>query len=234
MYNRHMNKYSLTLTKRTVIGKQLKKLRKQGILPGNIYGKDIESTAIQLPIKEFDAVYKEAGSSSVVEVELEGKKRPTLIHNLQYDYVNHKPLHADFFQVNLKEKVKTTVPVDLIGEPKAVTDKLGLLLQTLNDVEVEALPTDLPERLEVDVTHLAEVGQQVKVSDIKKLPGVTLVTDGEQIVANIGELVAPEAEEQAVEEAAASEEAKLESTGSETKEETATTTDKSSEQKTDA
>lgn len=198
-----MNSYSLTVTKRTVFGKQLKKLRKEGILPGNIYGKDIESAAVQLPLKEFEKIYDEAGSSSVVEITFEGKKRPTLIHNLQYDYVNHLPLHADFFQVNLKEKVKTTVPVELIGEPKAVTDKLGLLLQTLSTVDIEALPTDLPEKVEIDVTHLAAVGDQVKVSAIKKLPGVDMLTEEEQVVANIGELVAPEKEEPVVEEASA-------------------------------
>lgn len=197
-----MNKYSVKVAKRTVFGKQLKKLRKEGILPANIYGKDIESTAVQLPTKEFEKIYDEAGSSSVVEVEFEGQKKPTLIHNLQYDYVNHIPLHADFFQVNLKEKVKTTVPVELMGEAKAVTDTVGLLLQTLNEVEVEALPTDLPESVEINVTNLAAVGDQVKVSDIKKITGVDILTDAEQVVANIGELVAPEKEEPVEEEAA--------------------------------
>ena len=226
-----MNNYSLTVTKRTIFGKKLKQLRKEGILPANIYGKDIESTAVQLPLKEFEAIYKDAGASSVVDVEFEGKKRPTLIHNMQYDFLNNIPLHADFFQVNLKEKVKTTVPVELTGEPKAVTDNLGLLLQTLNEVEVEALPTDLPEKVTVDVTYLAEVGQQVKVSDIKKLSGVDILTDAEQVVANIGETVAPEAEAQAVEEAAASEEASAEGAEEQPKQESETSEKPQKEQK---
>ena len=227
MYNTYVKKYTLQVTKRAVFGKKLKKLRKEGILPGNIYGKDLASTAVQLPLKEFENVYQQAGSSSVVEVEFDGQKRPTLIHNLQYDYVSHMPLHADFFQVNLKEKVTTTVPVELVGEPKAVTDKVGLLLQTLNEVEVEALPADLPEHVVIDVTHLTEVGQQVKVSDIKKLPGVAIVTDAEQVVGSIGELVTQEAEEQAAQEEVAAQVAAGEETGAE--DETPSTEEKPTE-----
>lgn len=202
-----MKKHEVKVTKRTVFGKQLKKLRREGVIPANIYGKDMESVAVQLPLKTFEDLYKEVGSSGVVEVDLDGDKRPTLIHNLQYDYVNHTPLHADFFQVNLKEKVKTTVPLHVVGEPFAVTEKLGLLLQSVNEVEVEALPTDLPEHVEVEVSQLSEVGQNVTVSDIKKLDGVEILTDPNQVVASIGELVTAEAEEQAAEEAAAAEEA---------------------------
>ncbi len=205
-----MNKHTLKVEKRELTGKKVKKLRKQGLLPGNIYGKGIESTSVQTNIKDFEAVYKETGASGLVELELGSEKRPVLIHKVQMNYLTNTPVHADFYQVNLKEKVKTMVPVVLTGEPKAVADKLGLLLQTLNEIEVEALPADLPENIEVDVTHLAAVGDQITVADVKKPAGIDILTEGEQVLAKIDNLVSKEAEEQAAAEAAASEEAKTE------------------------
>lgn len=200
-----MKKHSLKVTKRTVFGKKLKKLRREGILPANIYGKDVKSTAIQVPYKDFEVVFKEAGETGIVEIAVDGETRPTLIHNVQYDYVTHNPVHADFYQVNLKEKVTTKVPVIVTGEPKAVADKLGLLLQTLNEVEVEALPSDLPENIEIDVTHLAAVDEAVTVADLKKPTGVDIITPAEEMVAKIAELVTKEAEAEAAAETAAAE-----------------------------
>ena len=199
-----MQKHSLKVTSRDVLGKKVKKLRREGILPGNIYGKGIDSVAVQVPLKEFQAVFKETGETVLVELTLDGKIRPVLIHNLQLDYVSHKPVHADFFQVNLKEKVKTMVPLVIVGEPKAVTDKLGMLLQPLSEVEVEALPADLPENIEVDVTHLAAIDEGITVGGLKKPAGVEVLTDPEQMVVRIAELVSKEAEEQAAADAAAS------------------------------
>jgi len=201
-------KYSLSVEKRDLAGKKAKKLRKQGILPANIYGKNIKSTSVQLPLKEFEIVYKQAGETGLVELSLDKKIHPVLIHQVQRDYVSHALIHADFFQVNLKEKVKTMVPVEVVGEAKAVADKIGLLLQILNEVEVEALPTDLPEKLEVNVAHLAAVNDQATVADIKVPTGVTILTGAEETVAKISELISKEAEEQAAAEAAAAAAAK--------------------------
>lgn len=205
-----MQKHTLKVEKREIFGKKLKPLRKTGILPGNIYGKDIKSEAVQLPLKEFQAVYDQVGSSGVVYLELDGKEHPVLIHALAYDYVKNMPLHADFFQVNLKEKVKTMVPLHVVGEPKAVTDKVGMLMQPVSELEVEALPTDLPEAIEINVEDMAEVGQSKKVSDITKHGNYDILTDAEQVVVSIAELVSQEAEEQAAEEAAAAEAASTE------------------------
>ena len=200
----------LVVEKRLVLGKKIKKLRKQGILPANIYGKDIKSVAVQLPYKEFNVVFKETGETGLVDVELDKVIRPVLIHNVQYDHFTRDPLHADFFQVNLKEKVKTMVPVVVVGEPKAVADKIGLLLQPVSEVEVEALPEDLPEKIEVDVEHLATIDEQIMIEDLKLPTGVTVLTDSSQVVAKIAELVTKEAQEQAEKEAKEAEEAKAE------------------------
>lgn len=206
-----MKRLKLTVEKRKVTGKKVKKLRREGILPANIYGKDIKSLSVQLPQKEFEKVFKEVGETGLVDVQLNGELKPSLIHNVQMDYLHNLPLHADFFQVNLKEKVKTMVPIKVLGEAKAVSDKLGLLLQPLSEVEVEALPTDLPEYIEVNVTALAAVNDQMAVSDIKVPTGVTILTDPSQVVVKIGELVSKEAQAQAAAEAQAAEAAKAES-----------------------
>lgn len=203
-----MKRHKLAVEKRKIVGKKVKKLRYEGFLPANIYGKSIKSLSVQVPYKEFEKVYKEAGETGIIDVEVGGKVRPSLIHNVQQDYYNHKLLHADFFQVNLKEKVTTMVKVITVGIPKAVSEKLGLLLQPLSEVEIEALPTDLPDKIEVDVKQLAEVNAQITVGEIKAPLGVTILTDPTQVVAKIGELISKEAAAQAAAEAAAAETAK--------------------------
>lgn len=200
-----MQKHSLAVEKRTLFGKKVKKLRKEGLLPGNVFGKDFASEAIQMPTKAFLDLFEQVGHSGLVEVKLDGKVVPTLIHEVTYDHVNQVPLHVDFHKVNLKEKVRANIPVVLVGEPQAVTEKLGLLMQNLHEVEVEALPADLPENVEIDVTHLAQVGESVRVSDIKVSADVAVLHEPEQEIARIAELVSREAEEQAAEEEAAAE-----------------------------
>ena len=183
----------LVVTKRTILGKKVKNLRKEGVFPANIYGKDIKSSSVQMPYKDFDQIYKEAGSTGIVNVEFEGKLIPSLIHSVQTDYHNN-PLHADFFKVNLKEKIKTMVPLLFVGEPKAVSDKLGLLMEILHEVEVEALPEELPENVEVNVEPLSAIDQQITVADLKAPAGVEILTDSGQVVAKIAELVVEEPE----------------------------------------
>lgn len=205
-----MKRQKLAVQPRKVLGKNVKKLRKEGFLPANIYGKDVKSTAVQVAFKDFEKIFKEAGETSLIDVELDGALRPVLIHNVQHDHLTRLPLHADFYQVNLKEKVKTMVPIVIIGEPKAVADKLGVLMQPLSEIEVEALPADLPENIEAKVEHLAAVGDQVTIADLKAPSGVEILTDTAQVVAKIDELISKEAQEQAAAEAAAAEAAKAE------------------------
>lgn len=203
-----MKKISLAVTPRKVLGKKVKKLRKEGLLPANIYGKDVKSEAVQLPEKDFLNTFKEVGETGLVELQLDGQVRPVLIHNVQYEVLTHAPLHADFYQVNLKEKVKTKVTLIFVGEPAAVTNKVGILLEQLSEIEIEAFPTDLPENIEVNVEKLANVDEQITVADIKAPAGVTVLSDASQVVAKIGELITKEAAEQAAAEAAAAEAAK--------------------------
>lgn len=199
-----MKHEKLKVEKRKVLGKNVKKLRRDGVLPANVYGKDIKSTAVQLPIKEFSTVYAQAGETGLVDLDLAGTIIPVLIQNV-YKNFRGSYLHADFFKVNLKEKVKANIPLEVIGEPKAVTEKIGILMNIISEVEVEALPTELPEKIEVNVEHLTNIDDQITVADLKVSAEVTVLTDPNQVVSKIGELVTKEAQEQAAQEAAAAE-----------------------------
>lgn len=184
---------------RTVFGKQVKKLRRVGIMPASIYGKGIPSVSFQVKTADFQALYKEVGETGLVDVEIEGKARPALVKNIHWDYRTRTPMHADFYQVNLKEKVKTMVPVTIIDEAQAVTEELGMMMNQVSEVEVEALPENLPDQLEVSVVHLAAVDDQITVADLKAPEGVTILTEPTQIIVKIAELVAPEPEPEAEE-----------------------------------
>lgn len=184
----------LVAEKRTLLGKKVKKLRREGLLPANVYGKGLASIALQVKTDDFKDIYKQVGETGIVDLKVDDSTKPVLIKNLQMHFKSHTLLHADFYQVNLKEKIKAMIPVTTAGEPKAVAENAGILLHTLSEVEVEALPDNLPEHLEVSVEHLAEVGDSVTVGDIKAPEGVTILTDPHQTVANIGELTVAEPE----------------------------------------
>lgn len=192
-----MKKHTLHAKSRTETGRKVKHLRLQGLIPANIYGKQVESTPVTLTEEEFVSVYGEAGESSLVEVALDGSVRPVLIHDVQRHPVTWKTLHVELYQVNLKEKVQTKVPLSFIGESKAETDKIGVVLKPLSEVEVEALPADLPEHIDVDISSLNAVGDELHVADIHAPSGVTILSDATLLVANVGELVSKEAEAQA-------------------------------------
>jgi len=207
-----MKREILTAEKRTITGKQVKHLRRKGILPANMFGKGMKSTSLQLQLTDFEKVYNEVHETGLVDLTVDGETHPVLIQNIHIQPITHVPLHADFFKVNLKEKVKATIPVIGIGEPKAVTDKIGVLLQSLSEVEVEALPADLPENIEISVEELAQIDDSLTVGDLKVPTGVEILAEPAEMIFRIGELVSEEAEELAAEEEAAAEAASEEST----------------------
>lgn len=200
-----MKRESLSAEKRTITGKQVRHLRREGILPANLFGKGLKSTSLQLPLKSFQEIYKKVHETGLVDLEVEKEIHPILIQNVQINPSTHEPIHADFFQVNLKEKVKASIPIIAVGEPKAVTDKVGVLLQPLSEIEVEALPADLPEHIEVNVEKLAQIDESISVDELKAPAGVELMAEPTEMVFRIGELVSEEAEELAEEEAAEAE-----------------------------
>ena len=205
-----MKKYTLHGEKRELVGRKVKNLRAKGVVPATVYGKKIPSENIAINASDFLKMYASAGETGLVELTVGSVVSPVLVHTVQKHAVTSELLHVEFYQVDLKEKVHTKVPVVLIGDSVAVAEKKGVLLTISTEVEVEALPAELPEKIEVDVTGLAEVDQELKVSDLKVPQGVTVLTDQEVIVVKVGELVSKAAEEQAAAEEAAAESATAE------------------------
>lgn len=197
---------TLTVKPRKVFGRKVKKLRQEGVLPANLYGKKIKSQALELPKADFLKIYERVGETGLVDLKIGSQTRPVLIHNLQLHPVTEEPLHADFHQVSLKEKTTADVPIEIRGEAPAVEQKKGILIQPLDEIEVEALPTDLPEKFVVDVSKLAEVDQAITVADLdydKKK--VEVLVDPSEIVAKINPLEEEEVAPPPVEEVAAEE-----------------------------
>lgn len=199
----------LIAEKRKVVGRKVKSLRKEDLLPANIYGKKVKSLAVQLNLKLFLDAYGETGETGIVKLKIKDEKtpRPVLIHNVQLDPVTDQPLHVDFYQVDLKEKVTTEVPIELVGESPAVKGKIGILIQPLTEVEVEALPAELPDKLELDVSSLEKVDDVVSVADLKVPKGVKVLVLEKEVLAKIEPLaeeeeIAPSPEEVPVEEVA--------------------------------
>lgn len=161
-------KLVLASVKRTVVGRKVKSLRLQGLVPANVFGKKVKSLALSVKSLEFRKVFSKAGATGIIYLEIEGEKeaRPVLVSSTQKSPLKGTLLHIDFRQVDLTQKVKAEVPVKIIGESLAIKDKNGVLVVVLSKVMVEALPADLPEVLEVSIQGLTEIGQSVHVSDI--------------------------------------------------------------------
>lgn len=202
-----MDRPKLKVEKRIITGRKVKSLRKEGLLPANVYGKKIASQALQVPVKEFLVVYEKVGETGLVELNIDNEIKPVLITNLHTHPVSDLPLHADFRQVDLKEKIQAAVPVEIAGESPAEKSGAGILVQQLNEIEVEALPTDLPEKFVVDVSKLENVDDAIAVKDLSvDRSKITILVEEEQIVVKVeplaAEEVAPVPEEAPVEEGA--------------------------------
>jgi len=192
----------LTVVPREVLGKKVKVLRRAGLTPANIFGHHVESLAIQVSTDELKHVLRTAGRNDIVYLRLDGQEaRPTFVRAVQQNPVSDAILHVDFLQISLKEKVRLDVPLHLVGLAPAVDRLGGIMVHGLDHVTVDALPTDVPSFIEIDVSGLEEIGDAVKVADLPIPEGVTVLTDMEQVVAK----VAPPAVEVVVEEEAAAE-----------------------------
>ncbi len=180
-----MQEVVLKTSKRQLYGKALKAVRSQGLVPGVVYGQGKDATSIQADERALDKAYHQAGTSKLVELNIEGEDKPknVLFHDVQLDPITDKILHFDFYTVRMDEKIKTEVPLHFEGEAPAVYNLNAMLLQPLESVEIEALPKDLPENITVDLNGLEEVGQEITVGDLNIPSGVTVLNDPDQLVA---------------------------------------------------
>lgn len=187
-----MTQLPLTVAKRTISGKKVKKLRAQGKIPANVFGKNTKSMGVEVGGDLFAKIYDEAGETKVIELTVGDEKKPVLIQNVQVHPVTATILHVDFRQVDLREKIKAQIPIELTGESPVITEKSGVVLQLLNEIEVEALPTELPEKIEVDTTKLLKVGDVIIVSELSLPKSVAVLESPDSEVVKVAELVVEE------------------------------------------
>ncbi len=185
-------KIELNAQVRSAIGGGLGKLRNEGYIPGVLYGKGQESIALQVPIKDFNKALESAGESTLVYLNMDGKVFPTIIHDVARDPIKDSILHADFYKVRLDEKIKAMVPVAFEGESPAVKDLGGIFVRNINELEVEALPQDLPHEITIDISGLKAFGDQVLIKDVKLPEKVELTASLDDIVATIQEPISEE------------------------------------------
>ncbi len=171
----------LKAKKRDIIGKKVKNLRDQGFLPAVIYGEKVQSQAVSIPYTDFEKAYREAGESAIITLDVEGTPYNVLISDVRRDPLKGKPLHADFYAVRMDRALRAKVPLVFTGESSAVKEG-GILVKVAQELEVEALPKDLPRELTVDISGLASFEAKLAVRDVPLPAGVKMVSDANDTI----------------------------------------------------
>lgn len=178
-----MTDFTLQIEPRQTNGKHNKRLRRAGVMPAVLYGKNVPAVSLQLNMQEFVKVFRLAGTSSLVTLSGAGKTPvKVLMRQMKLDPVTLHPQHIDFYQINMKEKIRTEVPLEFVGASPAVEDLDGKLVHSLDSVEVECLPDDLVPHIEVDISSLAEFDQAIHVKDLVIPAGIEVLTDADLVI----------------------------------------------------
>jgi large subunit ribosomal protein L25 len=176
----------LDVQPRTVLGKKVKQLRREGIVPGNVYGHGVESAAVQVEVKSLENVLKHATGTTLVNLRVGGgRRRPVFVRDVRYSMLKRVPEHVDFFAVRMDEAMRAAVPVVFRGEAPAARNADYMLFHPVAQVNVSGLPTDLPEAIAVDVSGLEEVDQTIHARDLHLPENVTLLDDPDEIIVKV-------------------------------------------------
>ena len=202
-----MEKAVVKASRRTVTGKQVGVLRRQGMLPGVLYGRHIQPTPIIMNLRDTARILSAQSASSLVTLDLDGESHATLVREIQRDFIRGTYLHVDFQAVSLTEKLRTKVAVELQGVSLAVKDLNGIVVAGLDELEVECFPQFLPEKIIVDIAALKKIGDGIYVRDVVTPAEVTLLDHPEAMVAIV--TLAGKEEEEVVAEVAAVEEPEI-------------------------
>lgn len=196
-----MDQIELNVTKREILGKKVRFLRRQGITPVHLFGHGIESQALQCDTARLQQVLAEAGKTKLINFKIDGEKkaRSVIVREVEIELPRRGLVHVDFYQVRKAEEMKVEVPVVLVGEAPALKVRENTLLQELDTLSVECLPANIPASVELDISSLTESGQVLRVKDIELEKGVTVLNDPEVVVAKISALRVEEVVEEAVE-----------------------------------
>lgn len=178
-----MEKVVLKATKRDVIGKQVKAIRREGKLPAVIYGRHLEPISIVLEAHTAGLALAKVSASSLVTIDVEGKEYPALVRERQRDFIKGVLTHVDFLAVDMNEKIRTSVGLAFVGVSGGVKDYNGILVHNLERLEVECLPGDLPERINVDISLLKQIGDIFRVKDLTISDKIRILADEEEPIA---------------------------------------------------
>ena len=177
-----MEKVVLQATKRDVVGKQVKALRREGKLPAVIYGRHTDPINVNLDAHTAKIALAKLTASSLVTIDLEGTEHLALVREKQRDYIKNKLLHVDFLAVSLTEKLRTRVAIHFVGISLAVKDFNAVLVHNLEELEVECLPADLPERIDIDISAMKKPGEGIRVREVQVSDNVRLLADPDTMV----------------------------------------------------
>lgn len=204
-----MNHVSLNAEVRVVPTPEKNLLRQKGLVPAELYGSQTENSHLLINEIELGKVYKQAGESTVVDINVAGGKTvPVIFHDVQTDPVSDRIIHVDFYQVDMKKKLETAVPLTFVGEPAIIKQCLAVLIHQIDEIEIKCLPDDLPNHIEVDLNLLINVHDSIAVKDLKIPSTIEVLTDPETTIVLAGtpqkadvevkaEVVVPTAEEAA-------------------------------------
>ncbi len=178
---------TLNAERRTVLGKHVRHLRREGILPANVYGNHQDSQTIQVDAHEMERALKTHGATTLYRLVIapDGKEETVIVRHITRQPATNIIQHIDFFHVKMTEPMRARVPVRLVGEAPAVKLHDGVLIQSLDMAEVEALPAELPEALELDISDMEELNTSRHASALKVPRKVTLLTPEDEIVVSI-------------------------------------------------
>lgn len=189
-----MARFSFPAQLRTVTGKQVRRLRREGMIPGIVYGPVVEGTVpVMVDRRTFMKFYQAHGHSTLIDLEWDGGAESVFIREVQVDPLRRDPLHVDFFAPNLRRVIRAMVPLVMHN---ATSSSQAIFTEIRTDVEVEALPDRIPAQLDVDVSGLENVGDSLHVRDLTVPAGVELVTDGDDLIAQMAPTALPEADEE--------------------------------------
>ncbi|MEP7289907.1 MAG: 50S ribosomal protein L25 [Chloroflexota bacterium] len=178
--------YSLEAQLRTVIGKQVKALRRENLVPAVIYGAGGEPVHITCAYRPLEIVLQKSGATHLINVTVDGGKHTALVREVQRDKIKRTIQHVDFLRVDLSKKLRADVPIVLVGEPKLSSDLQ--LTHNIQSIEVECLPTDIPDHIEVNVSQLLTLGAQITVNDLAGYKGVEFLSDPQEVIARVDSL----------------------------------------------
>lgn len=177
----------IKIEKRDVTGKQVAKLRRQGILPGVVYGHKVDSYPIQMETHATTLLMKKITPTTLVTLDLDGKQIKVIVRDRSYDVVSGALLHLDFLAVSMTEKLRANVAVELVGTAPVLEEVPNTLINhVVNELEIEALPNDMLERIQVDISSIASPDDSITVGDLKLGDKITILTPHDEVIVSVG------------------------------------------------